>query len=177
MAKDRIVQDPSDWINQYIKDSEEAIQKLSTDSLSVTSDDIQNALVEVLDLNSSTGLLYMELPAEKIICLLSSFDFSKYHPEFICEVTLEESIVPSDIPVLLTEQTIRAGGEIWMIHKNDADPFPSSPHAHNYPKNLVAHLGNGELYRKREILGKLKKKDLVLLRGLIKNVNLPTLEV
>jgi len=171
------VQDPSDWINQYIKDSEVAIQKLSTDSLSVTSNDIQNALVEVLDLNCSTALLYMELPAEKIISLLSSFDFSKYHSEFIYEVTLEESIVPSNISVLLREQTIRSGGEVWRIHKNDADPFPSNPHAHNYPKNLVAHLGNGNLYRKKVMLGKLKKKNLVHLRSLIKNVSLPTLEV
>ncbi|WP_154715109.1 hypothetical protein [Neptuniibacter caesariensis] len=171
------MQDPSDWINQYIKDSGEAIQKLSTDSLRVTSEDIQNALVEVLDLNCSTDLLYMDLPAEKIIKLLSSFDFSRFDPEFICEVALDESIIPEHIPISLTEQTIRTKGEVWRIHKNDADPFPSNPHAHNYPKNLVAHLGNGDLYRKREVLGKLKKKDLVNLRDHIKNVSLPKLEV
>lgn len=177
MAMERIVQNPSDWINQYIKDSEEAIKNLSNNVLSITSHDIQNALVDVLDLNCSTDLLYMDLPATKIIKLLSSFDFSKYHPEILCEVILDETIVPSDIPISLTEQTVRAKGEVWRIHKNDADPFPSNPHAHNYPKNLVAHLGNGDLYRKTMFLGRLKKKDLENLRGLIKNVSLPSLEV
>ncbi|MGH1374133.1 MAG: hypothetical protein ACRBBW_18980 [Cellvibrionaceae bacterium] len=171
------MQDPSDWINQYIKDSEVAIENLSSSELSITSHDIQNALVEVLDLNCSTDLLYMDLPAVKIIELLSSFDFSKYHPEILCEIMVDESIVPSDIPISLTEQTVRTKGEVWRIHKSDADPFPSNPHAHNYPKNLVAHLGNGDLYRKKKVLGRLKKKDLNNLRGLIKNVSLPSLEV
>lgn len=171
------MQDPSDWINQFIKDAEKAAERLSTGDLSLTVHDVQNALVEVLALDSSLDLLYRDLPAEKIIELLSSFDFRKYYPEALCEVDLEESIVPGDIPISLTEQTIRTKGEIWRIHKNDADPFPSNPHAHNYPKNLVAHLGNGDLYRKRKVLGKIKKKDLINLRGLIKNVALPKLEV
>ena len=171
------MQDPSDWINQYIKASDEAINRLSDSDLSLTSHDIQNALVEVLNLNSSTDLIYMDLPATKIIDLLCSFDFAKYHPEIICEVTLDETIVPSGIPISLTEQTVRTKGEVWRIHKNDADPFPSNPHAHNYPKNLVAHLGNGDLCRKKTVLGRLKKKDLTNLRSLIKNVTLPNLEV
>lgn len=171
------MQDPSDWINQFIKDAEAAAERLSTDDLYLTIHDVQNALVEVLALDSSLDLLYRDLPEEKIVELLSSFDFSKYYPETLCEVELEESIVPGDIPVSLTEQTVRAKGEIWRIHKNDADPFPSNPHAHNYPKNLVAHLGNGDLYRKRKVLGKLKKKDLINLRELITNVTLPKLEV
>lgn len=171
------MQDPSDWIIQFIKDAEDAVDWLSTDDLSLTVQDVQNALVEVFALDSSSDLLYLDLSKEKIVELLLSFDFSKYYPETLCEVELEESIVPSDIPVSLTEQTIRAKGEIWRIHKNDADPFPSNPHAHNYQKNLVAHLGNGNLYRKRKVLGKLKKKDLINLRELISNVSLPKLDV
>ncbi|EIO9265631.1 MULTISPECIES: hypothetical protein [Vibrio harveyi group] len=171
------MQDPSDWINQFVKDAKTVANELSNNELSLNVDDIQNALVEVLNLSCSTRLLYQDLPAKKMKELLSSFDFSKYYPEFICDIELEESIVPNGIPVALTEQTVRSKGEVWRIHKNDADPFPSNPHAHNYPKNLVAHLGNGDLYRKKQVLGKLNKKDLEKLRSLIKNVSLPALEV
>ncbi len=37
-----------------------------------------------------------------------------------------------------------------MVHKNDADPLPSSPHAHNYEQCLKMHLGTGDLYQRKE---------------------------
>jgi hypothetical protein len=30
----------------------------------------------------------------------------------------------------ILEKDYRVGGEVWRVHKNDADPFPSRPHAH-----------------------------------------------
>jgi hypothetical protein len=30
----------------------------------------------------------------------------------------------------LLEKDYRVGAEVWRVHKNDADPFPSRPHAH-----------------------------------------------
>src|SRR5207237_6227170 len=48
------------------------------------------------------------------------------------------------IPILLTEAQVKLQGEIWIVHKNDADPFPSNPHAHNYRERLK--------YRKRYLV-------------------------
>lgn len=31
---------------------------------------------------------------------------------------------------LRLEEDYRVGGEVWRVHKNDPDPFPSRPHAH-----------------------------------------------
>jgi hypothetical protein len=28
------------------------------------------------------------------------------------------------------EKDYRVGGEVWRVHKNDPDPYPSRPHAH-----------------------------------------------
>jgi hypothetical protein len=53
----------------------------------------------------------------------------------------------------------KVNGEIWRVHKNDPDPFPSFPHAHcvSGPENLKGcklHLGTGELFRKKQSMGR-----------------------
>lgn len=30
----------------------------------------------------------------------------------------------------IVEKDYRVGGDVWRVHKNDADPYPSRPHAH-----------------------------------------------
>src|SRR5260370_13521319 len=50
----------------------------------------------------------------------------------LCEVVLEKSIVPVGVPMSLTEAEVKLDGEKWTVHKYDADPFPSNPHAHCY---------------------------------------------
>ncbi|MGP0059341.1 MAG: hypothetical protein ACLPID_08660 [Beijerinckiaceae bacterium] len=50
-------------------------------------------------------------------------------------------------------------GEIWRVHKSDADPFPSRPHAHcvGGSKKVVGcklHLGTAQLYKGRTALGR-----------------------
>lgn len=67
---------------------------------------------------------------------------------------------------------------IWRIHKNDTDPFPSIPHAHNIESGLKLHLGNGELYFGRRFTDKLiSKKDLFTIRAQVKNIELPQLTI
>lgn len=49
-------------------------------------------------------------------------------------------------------------GEVWRVHKGDADPFPSRPHAHcvGGAKRFVGcklHLGTAQLYSGRDALG------------------------
>jgi len=32
--------------------------------------------------------------------------------------------------LLYLEEDYRVAGEVWRVHKNDPDPYPSRPHAH-----------------------------------------------
>lgn len=57
------------------------------------------------------------------------------------------------------EKDYRIKGEVWRVHKTDADPYPSNPHAHcvggaQRYVGLTLHLGTRELYSGREPLGK-----------------------
>lgn len=49
------------------------------------------------------------------------------------------------------EEDFKVSGEIWRVHLSDADPFPSSPHAHciGGTKRFLGcklHLGTGQLF-------------------------------
>ena len=59
---------------------------------------------------------------------------------------------------LFIEKDYKVGGEIWRVHKGDADPFPSRPHAHCVESNrnagLKLHLGTRELFRRAEPQGR-----------------------
>ena len=80
--------------------------------------------------------------------------------------TLEAKILPEHAcEDLLKKAQIKVKGDIWIIHKGDVDPFPSKPHAHNYNENIKVHLGNGELYRKKDNVGKLERKKYRRLIG------------
>jgi hypothetical protein len=53
------------------------------------------------------------------------------------------------------EEDFVVSGEIWRVHKNDPDPYPSKPHAHCIAgaRRFVGcklHLGTAQLYRGRE---------------------------
>jgi hypothetical protein len=96
-------------------------------------------------------------------------------------INLREGVIPDHLIIGGTqgehvELKVRVAGEQWCIHRNDADPFPSSPHAHNYPQRLKLHLGNGDLYRGRSIVGNVGRKALERIRNKISHVPLPPLE-
>lgn len=57
------------------------------------------------------------------------------------------------------EEDFKVGGEIWRVHKSDADPYPSNPHAHCIGGSrryvgYTLHLGTAELFNKRKALGR-----------------------
>jgi hypothetical protein len=57
------------------------------------------------------------------------------------------------------EKDYRVAGEVWRVHKGDADPFPSKPHAHciGGAKRFVGcklHLGTAELYSGNKASGR-----------------------
>lgn len=119
---------------------------------------------------------------ETIVALLRDYDFT-CRPERLCEVELDESILPSHYPIALREAKVKLRGEIWVAHKYDRDPFPSNPHAHNYDRKLKMHLGTGDLYAGKDRMPceRIKKTDLLTLRMLFtqKNasISLPPLAV
>ena len=103
-------------------------------------------------------------------------EFLGQFPLILQKIIVEQAVVPHDIPVQILKKKYRINGEVWIIHQNDADPFPSSPHAHNYDRNLSLHLGNAKLFRKREFVGNANWKNFLALRAKVINVELPPLE-
>jgi hypothetical protein len=73
---------------------------------------------------------------------------------------------------------VKSKGLVWDIHNNDKDPYPSNPHAHEYSLNVKLHLGTGEFYRKKTIIGKLSKNEFIRLRQKIseKGIVLPSIK-
>ena len=57
--------------------------------------------------------------------------------------------------------------KMMLIH------FRQIPHAHNIEKRLILDLSTGDLYIKRRPAGKMKKKDLIKIRSLMKNISPP----
>jgi hypothetical protein len=75
------------------------------------------------------------------------------------EVCVGLSQWKNEVGLHILEEDFAGGGEIWRIHKNDPDPFPSKPHAHCIAgaRRFVGcklHLGTAELYKGREPLGR-----------------------
>jgi hypothetical protein len=135
---------------------------------------VENALVEVLNLDSSIQLLDIPWTSDRILTSLENYNLKKLFPMLLTELEFDHSILPSHIPRSLTEQTIRCNGETWRVHRNDPDPFPSNPHAHNLESRLRLHLGTGELFDKRRVVEKISRKDLLDIR--LKNFDLPELD-
>ena len=163
-------------LEKYVESLRVAKTLLSEGGVILSESEIYEYLVDALDLEPSENLILMEIPSETIASLVSERYQLRPPPEIISEVSFPDGILPSGIPLFLTHQQVKIKGEIWVIHKNDVDPFPSNPHAHNYQHNLVIHLGNGIIYKKRKNVGKLTKKKFMLLRDSIKNVQLPNIE-
>lgn len=101
----------------------------------------------------------------------------KTTPKIAGAVYIENTIIPEGTYRTFLEEQVKFKGEKWIIHKNDADPFPSSPHAHNYEARLKLHMGNGDLYHGTDKVGTVKRKDFINLRNSFKNIAMPPLEV
>ncbi|MDR6844099.1 hypothetical protein [Flavobacterium granuli] len=104
---------------------------------------------------------------------LINFDFKTiFH-----KVESEKDIIPQDL-LMKTKAQIKSKGLIWLIHKYDADPFPSNPHAHELGSGLKLDLRNGKCYRKKKQVATIKKKDLIKIRiQASKDFDLPKLEI
>lgn len=160
----------------YIEASTQAASALGKiHGLTVSSSDILVALTEVLNIPEQPphGVLDHDLTSPQIVELLKEFDFRKNQHTLLCEIELDEPLIPDSVPKILTEQTVKVKGEQWRVHKCDVDPFPSNPHAHNYAAGVVLHLGNGEMYQNRKSIGNIGCKKLIALRNKLSGLSLP----
>ena len=163
-------------IESFLAALTEAVRRLQASSSIIIDDkDVEFGLIDVQGVEDGPDLLEEEWTAEKIISRLQSYDFRRLHPMLLEEIQLKRSIVPAGIIRSLREERVRRNGEVWVIHKNDADPFPSNPHAHNYETGHKLHLGTGQLFIGKECVGKIKEKSFLLLRSKIKYRPLPEL--
>ena len=174
------IDDVEKLLLQYISTQRRAATALSEiHGFTINPTDVQDALLNVLNLERSTDLLDQNLTPESIITLLRDYKFRVDQGPLIAEIKLDVSIIPLAAVQLLEEETIRHQGEIWRVHKNDADPWPSIPHAHNLESFLVLHLGTGEMFNpnnRKKVVGKIGKKQLNLLRDKLTKFELPPLE-
>ena len=162
----------------YIKQTKEAIPKLKEmTGLDIEPYDIQQALAEKLLIDDEYQLVMLGLTKDQIIKELEDFNFKKYKPETLLIAKLDESILPDNIEQRFVEAQFKHEGEIWVVHKNDADPFPSDPHAHCYEKGLKLHLGTGDLYLGAKLVGTIAKKNFLALREKMSSLALPELQV
>ncbi|PZU78192.1 MAG: hypothetical protein DI546_04330 [Rhizobium sp.] len=163
-----MTQDPSDNINAYINAANGALPILSSKHRrEIGSDELQNALCRVLGIDELDGvdLLDHNLTADKMLELLEDFDFTPVEVLHTIELSEEDGIIPENTLVVLLEKVVKVKGEKWEIHRYDADPWPSNPHAHNYASRLKMHLGTGELFDKnRQSKGKIAAKKLAAIR-------------
>lgn len=167
-------------LSKYIRESQKAKNALSEKlNIDISDLEFQIALGSVFghDEEDSTRALDYELTAEEMLEKLDSYEFN--FPEEIGSIEFPDSILPDDVPRRLDEEEIKHKGEIWVIHKNDKDPLPSNPHAHNKETGYKLHLGNGELYTKKNkaLDKKISKKYLLAIRNKVNNITLPALLV
>jgi len=79
-------------------------------------------------------------------------------PDFVdATVGTLEMVIADGRAIIETDYRVK--GEVWRVHKSDADPYPSSPHAHCIAGakrfvGLTLHLGTAELFDGRKALGR-----------------------
>lgn len=167
-------------LTDYLKNSEDALILLQGQGFTfLDSSFIWQILIYELDHHDiPTEVLFHNLSTDDIVIHIKNYFDENGLP--VKNISLDSSIIPENISNDLIKAQVKLKGEIWTIHKNDKDTFPSQPHAHNYDRQYKLHLGNGRLYRKKNLIDKIKNKELLILRELITqkipNINLPKYE-
>jgi hypothetical protein len=154
----------------YLDNSKAALQLLDEQGFRFLNDSLiwQILSYELEHYDNSAEVILHGLSVDDIVEAIRNY-FKKVGLP-VKDITLDKTVIPEEFyENLLRKANIKFAGEIWTVHKNDADPFPSNPHAHNYSDRLKLHLGTGFLYRKKEQVGRISNKNLVKLRTLITN--------
>jgi hypothetical protein len=140
-------------------------QRLSEEKeISIDSEKVGLALAEINNYSQNLQVFWHVLNnGLKIYDELKDFSFGDVLGEI--ELFGEECIYPKGIPTNLYEKQIKVKGQKWELHKNDDDPFPSDPHAHNYETGLKLDLSNGNLYKKKVLMDSINRKTLIEIRN------------
>jgi len=130
---------------------------------SISHADIFNALYLSLDHKMQfewPGDLWdVDLDFEQAVLLLKDFDFNILHNT----VETPDDWIPDNL-LIKRKAKVKHQGQIWVIHKYDEDPFPSSPHAHNIDNGIKLDLSNGKCYRIRAYVHTITQKQLKQIR-------------
>jgi hypothetical protein len=170
--------DTSDLIVRFVAQASAAAELLADQHhLPIEYAHVQEALEDTLHVARSEHLLSRPLDTAAICDTLKTYDFRPMFPVVLGMVEMSDSIIPPGALRRIDEKTIKSKGEVWRIHQNDADPFPSNPHAINLESGLKLDLSTGDLYRKTAVVDAVSKKDLVAVRDKAgaKNIALPPL--
>ena len=123
----------------------------------------------------ATDLWDLDLEYDQCLQLLLKFDFDCLHSPVIST----KDLIPNRF-LLQFKVRLKFKGQIWVIHRYDADPLPSNPHAHCLEQNIKLDLSNGNCFRKKKFLFRISEKDLLSIRELANDVykgNLPPLAI
>ena len=157
----------------YVTLGPDVVERLSLElAVRVTAEELLLSLVKQTG-KELQDVADLDLAYESIKAFYVKSEEYKSQPKVLATIELSESIIPDGVVRAIYDQQVKHNGEIWMVHKNDADPHPPIPHAHNYDANLKLHLGNGDLYDKKKIVGNVGKKSLIAIREKIVGIDLP----
>jgi hypothetical protein len=132
------------------------------------SDLIKILMASLMDkFKCSNSIEFYDCPITKkeIDEILDNYDFNQINNEIEFDFK-----IPTVLEEIETKVKIKNKGKIFLIHKNDADPFPSNPHAHWIDTNFKIDLRNGDCYHKSKLVSTLSKKEFNLLIEKIKNL-------
>jgi hypothetical protein len=108
--------------------------------------------------NTYTDIYFFDPDYQALLKELKFYDFTYNRSEIEAEIITFKG---ND----LWKAQVKVGGDTWVLHKYDVDPFPSKPHAHNLNSNMKLHLGTGEIFNKFKNIGSIGKKDLEIIRN------------
>lgn len=110
---------------------------------------------------------YETMPMEHSLVLVNKLETG---PNRILEDGDCVTVTPNRIRA---EQRVKVNNRIWTIHAHDDDPFPSSPHAHNYEAGLKLDLRSGDVYERAKRVSRLSKKEMLRIKSGVKGLKLP----
>ena len=134
------------------------------------SDLIKILMASLMDkFGCSYSLEFYDFPINTIEIddILDNYDFNQINNEIEFDFKIPAVLKEIEIKV-----KIKNKGKIFLIHKNDADPFPSKPHAHWIDTNFKIDLRNGDCYHKTKQISTLSRKEFNLLVEKIKNLGI-----